>query len=131
MYFAALTVHSLLRWVALALGLLAVASAFGDGAGARKRVLPFVIALDVQLLVGLLLYLALSPLTRSSGGGALRSYRVVHPAMAVGAVALGHVGNLLVKRPAREQRLVAGLVLLAALILLAALVPWDRPLLRY
>jgi len=129
MYFATLAVHSLLRWAVLALGVLAVISAFGDAGAARKRVLPFVISLDVQLLVGLLLYFALSPFTR--GAGAERFYRAVHPGMAVGAVVLAHLGNILLKRSAKEHRVAAGLVLLASLVLLAALVPWNRPMLRY
>jgi hypothetical protein len=130
-YHLALVLHSLLRWAVLALGLLAVVSVVTQGAAGRRRVLPFVIALDLQLLLGLSLYLFLSPLTRGHGGGAaLRFWRAVHPAMAVVSVLAAHAGNVLLKRSGREQRIAAGLLLLAALILAAALVPWDRPMLR-
>ncbi len=133
MYYAVLVVHSLLRWAVLVLGVLAVAAAFRDGGTAKRRVLPFVVALDLQLLVGLTLYLFLSPLTRNLGDGnpALRWYRIEHPALGVLATGLAHAGNVLAKRPARERQVLGAVLLLASMGLILVLIPWSRPFFRF
>src|SRR5436305_123689 len=68
MYTLVLTLHSWLRWVAIAAGVMAVASLRGQAttagdARADRWSLAFMMALDIQMLLGLLLYLALSPVT--------------------------------------------------------------------
>ncbi len=132
MYANLLFLHSWVRWAVVVLGAVAVIAAFQDRAAARRRVLPFVLALDVQLVLGLLLYLFYSPLTRGTGGGAaLRYWRAEHPALAVGAVVLAHVGNVVVKRSGKERGLAGAVLLLAALVLVLVAVPWTRPLLRH
>jgi hypothetical protein len=75
MYTAVLALHSWLRWVVLLLGILAVVRGIA-GASGRRRWTPaderaglfFTIALDVQLLIGLLLYFVFSPITRAALG---------------------------------------------------------------
>jgi len=129
-YAIAIAAHSLLRWAVLALGVLAVASAFGGAP--RRRALPFVVALDLQLILGLCLWIFLSPVTRSLGREALRNREVrqlalEHPILAISAVGMAHVGSVLWKRG--KQR--PGAILLAAsLVAVAVAVPWSRPLLR-
>ena len=68
MYTAVLILHSWLRWAALALGIVATMSAFTDRAGGRtdRAGLLFMMALDTQMLLGLLLYLVLSPVTAAA-----------------------------------------------------------------
>src|SRR3982751_667321 len=71
MYTATLFVHSWLRWVVILLGLLALVRAATGGtrawtAGEDRGLLLLTIALDVQVLLGLLLYAWLSPTTRSA-----------------------------------------------------------------
>ena len=67
-----LILHSLLRWVVLATGLAAAARGFMGGKGrawtaADSRAgLLFVTVLDLQFLLGLLLYLFLSPTVRTA-----------------------------------------------------------------
>ena len=73
MYSAFLLIHSLIRWVVLIAGVVTIARAIsgitgrrnwlaGDGAAVRW----FSIGLDVQFLIGLLLYVWLSPFIRDA-----------------------------------------------------------------
>ena len=130
MYVEVLYLHSYLRWAVLALGALAVVAAFRDGGGARRRVLPFVLALDLQFVVGLVLYLFLSPLTRP-GAHAERYWRAEHPALGLLAVLLAHAGSVVLKRSRKDRSLTGPVLLLGALVLLLVAVPWTRPLLRH
>jgi hypothetical protein len=103
------------------------------------------IALDLQLLLGLLLYFALSPNTKAifgDFGAAMRDpvarfWAVEHITMMFGAVILAHVGRVLARKavtPAsRRTRLLIPFVL--ALLLMLGGTPWPgmtagRPLFR-
>lgn len=103
-----------------------------------------VAAFDTQLLLGLTLYLWLSPLPRAlwadfAGGmknRVLRFFGLEHIAMMVLAVIVVHVGRAISKRAsaARRHRHV-WISTLAALVIVAASIPWPglehaRPLLR-
>ena len=149
MYSAVLLLHSWLRWAALGLGVVATLAALVDhGAGkstADRLGLFFMIALDVQMLLGLLLYFALSPVTAAAfkdfGGAmrdpALRYWAVEHAATMMLAVILAHVGNVLARKAAtpgakRTRQIVCfGL----ATVAMIARTPWPgmpngRPLFR-
>ena len=68
MYTLVLALHSWVRWAVVISGLLATASTFmsrpaGQADPADKYGLIFTITLDLQMLLGLLLYFALSPTT--------------------------------------------------------------------
>src|SRR5262245_66508414 len=67
MYSVVLFLPSWLRWVALITCLLAIARAATDAGSARseKAGLFFMIAMDVQMLLGLMLYAYLSPTTEA------------------------------------------------------------------
>jgi hypothetical protein len=144
MYPIVLTIHSVVRWLIVALGVGAVAAALrGEGsAPARRRAgLAFSIALDVQLLVGLLLYLVFSPTTKAAmadmaaamGNGGLRFWAVEHPVAMILAVAFAHLA-----RPGRpagvgSRRALFWYVLALAVILLATpwpFMPQGRPWIR-
>ncbi|MBI3050698.1 MAG: hypothetical protein HYY76_20600 [Acidobacteria bacterium] len=151
MYLLTLALHSLLRWVALVFGALVVGRAFG-GARSRRDWTPaddraglwLVIVLDVQLLLGLALYLGLSPITRiafedfgaAMGNSALRFWAVEHIFGMLLAVALAHVGRVRIRRAAAARRhrmavIFFGLALVAVLVT----IPWPgmpaaRPLFR-
>jgi len=141
MYDVVLALHSLVRWVALALGLVAAGAAlastlgsrpFGDGGLRAGRL--FAVSLDVQLLLGLLLYLVLSPITSSAmadfggamGNPILRFWIIEHPTMMVAALALAHIGVARVRRasPASRPRQAAIFFSLALLLLVVA-TPWP------
>lgn len=132
MYFAAIAIHSLLRWAVLVTGVLAVVAVARGGVGARRRAVPFVVCLDLQLIAGAALWLFLSPLTQGLSAAALRDHEVrrfaaEHPALGILAVALAHGGSVLLKRGRGGP---GAALLAAALVVALAAVPWARPLFR-
>ncbi len=152
MYELMLALHSLMRWVVLLLGVLAVVRALGGWVGSKpwsdadeRGGRLFVMSLDIQLVIGLMLYLFLSPVTRMAfqdfglamRTGSLRFWAVEHLTMMVIAVALVHIGRVRARRqtagPARHRQtaLFFGLAVIAMLVL----TPWPglsngRPLFR-
>jgi hypothetical protein len=151
MYFAVLGLHSWLRWAIVILGVVAVVRALGGRGGrpwspgdeAIGRWL--VIAIDVQFLLGLLLYAFLSPITRvafADFGGAmanagLRFWAVEHLLGVVVATALAHVGRVKIRNANSDRRKhgLAATFFGIALIILLASIPWPgmpagRPLFR-
>ena len=117
----------------------------------RARAAPIVwglvlmISLDVQLLLGVLLYVALSPFTaeamRDFGAAmknpGLRFFAVEHVTLMLGAIILAHVGRVMARKAktadARRMRLLMCFGLATLLMLLA--IPWPgmasgRPLFR-
>ena len=152
MYSALLVTHSWLRWAVILAGLFAVArsavaaSRNGQWTAADDRAgFWFVMALDLQLVIGLILYFFLSPYTAQAMhdfGAAmkdpsLRFWAVEHTFGMIIGVALAHVGRVRARRTdsLRRHRVVAiffGLALLAVLLS----VPWPgslhgRPLVRW
>ncbi|WP_437896570.1 hypothetical protein [Sorangium sp. So ce124] len=151
-YTFVLVVHSWLRWVVLLLGLAAVVRSARGWAqkgpwtdADRKIGAAFVGSLDVQLLLGLLLYVVLSPVTPGSLAAlraampisALRFFAVEHIFLMVVAVVVAHVALARAKRAqtptAQHRRMVLG-ALFALLLVLAAIpwpsLPYGRPLFR-
>ena len=152
MYSAFLTIHNLLRWVVVIAGLVAVIRAIAGLTGSRtwKRAddragLIYTVAFDLQVLVGLILYFALSPITTRALGdfaaamanGLMRYFAVEHSLLMLVALALAHVGRSLARRAvddrAKFRRAAIGFTL-SFLVLLAA-IPWPflepgRPLFR-
>jgi heme A synthase len=149
MYSTILLLHSWLRWLALAAGVGATFAAFGKSTDAIRtaerwgRI--FMIALDVQMLLGLLLYGVLSPYTAAAMkdfGAAMRDptlrfWAVEHLTMMVLAVVLVHVGRVLARKTAdagkKRTRLLVCFGLAVVLIVLG--IPWPgtangRPLFR-
>jgi hypothetical protein len=150
-YATALVLHSWLRWVVLILGLIAVARAFaGRGGrpwtGADETVGKwFGITLDIQFLIGLILYAVLSPITQvafADFGAAMRNaglrfWAVEHLVGMVAAIALVHVGRVKVRKAADagQKHRTAALFFAIALIIMLASIPWPgmpagRPLVR-
>jgi hypothetical protein len=152
MYLLTLALHSLLRWVVLAAGLMALVRAV-VGLSGRRPWTPsddragqlFVSALDLQFLLGIALYFILSPITDAvfqDFGGAMgnavrRFWAVEHLFGMVIGVALAHVGRVRVRKTAdaaRRHKLAAIFFGLALVAILAA-IPWPgtpaaRPLFR-
>jgi len=147
MYSLVLVLHSWARWAALALGIVTTLVAMTDRSGVRvDRVgLLFLVFADIQLLLGLMLYLVLSPFTATAlhdfGAAmrtpALRFWAVEHAATMMIAVILVHVGRVLGRSAAtpaskrRRQMVCFGL----ATVLMIVATPWPgmangRPLLR-
>jgi hypothetical protein len=145
MYETVLFLHSWLRWGALLAGVAATLLALMNRPQVERWGLTFMILLDLQLLVGLLLYLALSPNTRAifdDFGAAMRDsgarfWAVEHIGAMLFAVVMAHLGRILARKAptpgARRTRLLVCFGL--ATIAMFAATPWPgmangRPLFR-
>jgi heme A synthase len=150
MYTAVLTIHSWLRWIAILSGMGATLAvlrnrAQSDDSVADRWGLILMMALDTQMLLGLILYLALSPFTAQAMqdfGAAMRTpqlrfWAVEHISTMMLAVILAHVGRVLGRRAktpsAKRMRLLVCFGLSTLLMLVGT--PWPgmtngRPLFR-
>jgi hypothetical protein len=153
MYNSALALHSWLRWAVLLIGLIAVVRAFrGRWSGAPwtraddRAGLFFTSALDLQLLIGLLLYFSMSPITKEGlrdmgaamANSGLRFWSVEHPVGMLAGIVLAHIGRGRIRRmsdSARRHR-TALIFFTLALIVIVISIPWPgrpiigRPLFR-
>ena len=151
MYEMVLFLHSWLRWAALAAGVAATVTAFAMkpvsyGSERTDRFgLIFMIVLDLQLLLGLVLYFGLSPFTPAAFdnfGAAMRNpvarfWAVEHIALMLLAVVLAHLGRVLARkaRTSQSKRLRLLVCFGLATIAMFAGTPWPgmsvvRPLFR-
>ncbi len=152
MYSAVLIVHSWLRWVVIVAGLYAAARGLLGGSrhaswtpADDRAGFWFVMFLDLQLTIGLVLYLFLSPFASAALhdiGGAmkdpvLRFWAVEHVFGMLIGVALAHVGRVRARRTDSLRRhRVAAIFYGLALIAILVSIPWPgsahaRPLLRW
>lgn len=147
MYPWLLALHSLLRWVVILTGLLAAARAFRGGTWSAADEAAgkwYVLSLDVQMLLGLLLYGIFSPVTYAAFadmGAAmqnptLRFYAIEHLTLMVAALALAHVGRVRIRRAATgaAKFRTAAIFYTISLLLVLLATPWPfreagRPLL--
>ena len=152
MYAAFLLIHSTLRWIVLILALVALARAIRGVASRRQWESAdqsigawFTGSVDLQLLLGLVLYFFLSPFTREAFGdfGAamrnapLRFFAVEHITGMIIAVALVHIGRARTKKAAdADSRHKSALIFFGlALVIMLGSIPWPgmpggRPLFR-
>lgn len=132
--------HSALRWVALILLVITVIGAFTGGGsfteGARKRGLFTMIALHVQLLVGLALYfigqngIALFEQAEVMSNPVRRFFAVEHVTGMVLGIVFATLGHSLAKRATTDQAKYRKqqIWFTFALILIVASIPWPfRP----
>ncbi len=142
-----LSLHNITRWLVLVFGVLAVVRAFAgwlgkreNGPASRRAGMLFGGMLDLQLLLGLILYFALSPITLAAlrdFGAAMkvadsRYFAIEHLVIMLAAVVLVHVGSAAAKKAKSvlaEQRTRAIYYTLALLCVIGG-IPWYRPLLR-
>ncbi len=125
--------HSGLRWVVLLLLLLAVTAAFQAWRGGRdlgKTPLYAMMAVHVQLLLGLILYF-ISPYVKFEAGvmkdALTRFYTVEHITMMLLAIVLVTLGYSRAKRAAgtAAKGRTAFWFYLAGLLLILAAIPWP------
>lgn len=117
MYTAAIVLHSILRWGVIVLGVLAVTRALAGRTGGRAWTAAdatpgrlYTIALDVQMLIGLLLYFVFSQVLsvaradwgQAMGNATIRYWVVEHLSAMVIAIALAHVGTVRVRKAASD-----------------------------
>jgi hypothetical protein len=151
MYTTILALHSWIRWIALIAGIGATFMTMRDSSGATGtgRVdrwgFILVTALDVQLLLGLLLYLVVSPNMveiRANFGAAMkdpvaRFWAVEHISSMLIAVILVHVGRVLGRKATspESKRMKLFICFGIATVLMILAIPWPglragRPLFR-
>lgn len=147
MYSVVLFLHSWVRWLVVIAAVAAVGRAFYGWLGKKgwtrldnQMGLLFSTSLDVQMLLGLILYFFLSPITTAAfknfgaamSNPVMRFFTVEHIFYMIIAVVLGHVGRTLAKKATEtmaRHRVSAILYGLAVVIILLA-IPWSRPLFR-
>jgi hypothetical protein len=147
-----LIVHSWLRWATLLLAIGATVNAFRPDRDLSKQMpgrqwdTMFMMALDFQVLFGLLLYFGLSPFTMeafkdfgsSLGNAGLRFWTVDHIAWMAAATILVRIGRVLAlgaKTPQTRRKWRALFFTLTTIAILAG-IPWPgldhgRPLFRF
>ncbi len=150
MYTSVLLLHSWLRWVVLAIAVASILRSLTSRSGPwtaldEKLNRWLVMSLDFQFLLGIVLYVFLSPFTTAAFqdfGGAmhqsgLRLWAVEHPVLMLAAVAFGHLGRVGVKKAATDALKHRKALRFTTLALVAILlgIPWPgmpngRPLLR-
>ncbi len=143
MYNVLLAIHNILRWVVVLAGVgIIILNLTGllrnreYGKNERIVSLVYTSSLDLQLLLGLVLYIFLSPLTRTAfadfsqamSNPDLRFYAVEHIAGMIIAIVLAHIGSSRIKKMTgnlkknRTGLLFFGLSLIVVLLS----IPWER-----
>ena len=145
MYTFVLAVHNIMRWIVVVLAIIALVRAYWGWLGKRewsqadrKVGMYFSISMDVQLLLGLILYFGLSPITRSAiqdigaamANAGLRFFALEHFFYMFLAVIVVHAGTTLSRKavdPVAKHRRAALWFTLAVLLILIGM-PWSRSL---
>ena len=139
-----LDLHNLLRWVVLLVALSAIVMAWAGVFSRSAWTKPnadvgrvFTIAFDLQVLVGILLYVWLSPMVTNAlrnasmsdimSNSELRYYVVEHGLIMIVAAALVHIG--VARGRKTNTTLQPAIFYTLALVLVLSRIPWDRGLL--
>lgn len=152
MYDALLLIHSWLRWLVLIAGAVAFIRALAGRFGRRSWTPAddaagrwFVIAMDSQVLIGLVLYLFFSSFTMaawrdiggSMGDAVIRFWAVEHLVEMIAATAFVHAGRVRVRKTSGSTRkhFMAAIFFGIALALMLLSIPWPfvsagRPMIR-
>lgn len=147
-----LTIHSLTRWVVVVTAILTIVTAWQGWSGGvvwnatkARFATWFVNATSVQLVLGLILYGALSPLTLKAFSdfgaamkdSAIRYWAVEHMVVMTIAVALVHIGSGRIRKGTddKAKHRAAAIFFTVAIVLIMTSIPWSginaRPLFRW
>lgn len=143
-----LSLHNFLRWLVLIAAVVAVARAVSGWIGRSPWTAAsagpgrfYTILLDVQFLLGILLYAVLSPVTRAAFadmGAAMRTsdirfFVAEHLVIMLLAVVFAHLGKVMASRAPTDigKYRRAATYYGISLILILAGMPWWRPMLRF
>jgi len=136
-----ITLHNISRWLVLIFGILAVVRAFSGWLGKKEWVkaddragMLFTSMLDLQLLLGLLLYFTspfMQPILKNfgaaMGNSGLRFFAVEHTLLMIIAVVVAHIGRARAKKAAtdagkfKQTAIFFGI----ALVLVFLAIPWP------
>src|SRR5680860_345299 len=136
MYTGILDLHNVLRWAVVVLGVIAIIAALAGSRWTPQQASLgrwFSIALDVQVLIGLVLYFV-SPLVQNAlqdfgaamGDSTLRFFALEHGLIMLVAAALVHIGVSRGRKTDNPRQALIFYLLGAAAIAYA--IPWDRRL---
>lgn len=151
MYLIVLSIHNILRWLVIIFAVLALFRMYRGWLGRREWTkaddqagMLFTIILDLQLLVGAILYFFLSPVTTAMLSGTLSSrgpsvtfFGLEHVLVMLAAVIVAHIGRSMAKKApdstAKFRR--AALWFSASVLMILIAIPWpfspiSRPWLR-
>jgi hypothetical protein len=147
-YVVVLALHNIMRWVVVVAAIWVIYLVYSGLMQRRswkategQAVRIFTISMDVQLLLGLILYFVLSPITgialqnfgAAMRDSTLRYFAVEHLLMMVLAVVAVHVGAVMIRRRRDDRsKYVQGAIWMTIAILLILVgIPWQRPLLPF
>jgi Na+-driven multidrug efflux pump len=137
-----LAIHNILRWVVLVLGILALVIAYRGWLGRRSYEksdrmpgLLYTISLDIQVLLGLILYFGRGWINSLTGGNLMdvphevRFFAVEHILVMVLAMIAAHVASVLARRAPeawlKHRR--AAIWFTVSFLLVLVGIPWWRP----
>jgi hypothetical protein len=147
MYAALVAIHNILRWVVLVLGIIVTVRAFMGWFGKqewtegfRKLGVYFTMAIDTQLLLGLLLYIVFSEwglkaimdkgMSFVMSQSEYRYFAVEHIFTMLLGLVFVHLGSALPKKADESQTKFkrAAIWFGLGILLILAGIPWQRPL---
>ena len=147
MYQFLVALHNITRWAVLLLGIFVVIRSFLGWLGKkdwsetdRKAGLFFAISIDIQLLIGFLLYFVFSTWGLKAilqqgmkfvmGQSEYRFFAIEHAFYMILAMVFAHLGSALPKKVDESQAKFkrAAIWFGLALLLILAGIPWSRPL---
>lgn len=147
MYMVLLAIHNIFRWVVVIIAVLALVRSYLGLFGNRewsqrdRRIGTFFsVSMDIQFLLGIILYLFLSPLTTTifqDFGAAMqdatiRFFVLEHLIYMLAAVVLVHIGNSRARKAADSKAKFRTVTIFysLAVVLVVLGMPWSRPLIR-
>ena len=152
MYTTVLALHSWLRWAVVIAALIAAIRAVSGVVGRRRWTRAddragfwFVNLIDLQMLLGLIMYFFLSPITKAAmqdfgkamSNSGLRFWAVEHVFGMIVAIAIAHAGRARMKKARDDvsRHRVAAICFVLALLAIVVSSPWPgtpngRPLFR-
>ena len=142
LYTIVLSIHSVLRWLVVIAGLIAIVRAFSGWLGKKewsafdeRLGIAFTSIFDLQVLVGLILYFFLSPITTAAlrnfgaamGNSGFRFFSVEHILMMLVAMGVAHVGRSMSKKAvgSRAKFMRAALWFTLSFVILFFAIPWP------
>ena len=142
MYSLVLTLHSLVRWAIVIVGVIAVVRAWIGWRGGKpwaqlddRLGLTFTSVMDLNLLLGLLLYFVVSPITTGAlkdmgaamDNSSVRFFAVEHILVMIIAVVVAHIGRSRAKKAATDpgKHKQAAIFFTTAMVLVLLAIPWP------
>jgi Na+/H+ antiporter NhaB len=142
MYATLLTLHNIARWILIVSAVILIVKTILNLVDKApwhnlldRAMRWYTITIDMQLLIGLVIMFAYSPMTTSAftqfgiamHNPVMRFFTLIHPLLMIGALVLAHVGRSQVKKemPDKKKYLAILLWFGLSLALLLLAIPWP------